>query len=286
MRLFSILFFSIILSANGFGQCRNTFVYGCRLPPGINPQAFVLRVYYKGKPLQAKTRTICSKKQQISPTFSFLPAASCKLNNNVLPYTLPGGNFYWMMDDDMGVELATDPNNFKIVVDTKSAALKMKYELPATYDFVSQNAIYLDLIDRNPQTLNKMYLDHIWMLSISLRQTQIEPKEKDTTLVYSARDGFPAGIVKRFPELENVKTTLHSTLFYSTKGMLRKGKLYLKMPEGITKPVSDGCTGKYVSLEGAVCFTKGGISGAGCGECGLLPHEKVVAYQVDIQIEP
>jgi hypothetical protein len=283
MKYVSILCLAMALTVNGFSQCRKTFLYGCKLPEGINPRAVVLQVLYQGKPLQSKVINLCGHKMKVHSTFSFAPASVHSQGGKKLLFHLDGNVFYWLFSDDMCVEMASRPGRYRVKVNSLDPQILAKFDLPQTYDLISENAIYLDLLDKSQLNMNELMRERIFTLNVP--QSKSLNVAKDTVLVYSFRDGLPKGIALRFLELKAL-SQMHSMMQFETTGMLRRGKLYLKMPEKLAKTVADGCTGKYVSLEGAVCFIKGGLSGGGCGECGMLPNEKVAAYHVEIQIEP
>jgi len=280
-----IFIFGILLSLQSYSQCRKTFIYGFELVGNVNTELVTATVFYKGKTIIPKTETICGKPLKIRKQFSFIKNSSNTLDGVKLPYQLPEKRFYWLMTDEMNIEMATHPDHFKIVLDSKDKNLKSKYALPITYDFLSQNAIYLDLIDKSNANIQKEFRDKIWQFA--LYEKEKKQQLKDTILVYSARKRIPEGILIRFPELKDV-SNIHSMEEYNVTGMLFNQKLFLKIPENkIPKP--DAQTGHYISLDGKKCATSGGITGIGFSECAganVKKDKKPIQYQVNIQIEP
>lgn len=280
-----IFIFSILLSLQGHSQCRKTFVYGFELVGNVNPELVTATVFYKGKAIVPKTETICGKPLKIKTTFTYLNNSGKILSSVKLPYQLPANRFYWLMTDEMNIEMATHPDRFKIVLNSNDKTLKAKYELPVTYDFLSQNAIYLDLLDKSETNIKKEFKDKIWQFA--LYEKEKKSIGKDTILVYSAREKIPEGILLRFPELRNT-ANIHSVQEFQVKGMLFNQKLFLKMPENKT-PKPDAQSNFYISLDGKKCATSGGITGAGFGECAgatIQKNKKAIPCQVNIQIEP
>jgi hypothetical protein len=274
----------VFLSLNGYSQCRNTFLYGFELVGNVNPNLITATVTYKGKTIVPKTKTICGKPFKIKPTFTYLKNSAKVLNNVKMPYQLPANRFYWLMTDEMNIEMAIYPDNFKIVLNSKDQNTKDIYELPITYDFVSQNTIYLDLIDKSESNIQKTFKDNIWQFAVFKKE--ITPAVKDTILIFSAKKNIPAGIKIRFPEIN--EKTVHSMEEYTTLGMLFNGKLFLKIPESKT-PKPDQHIGLYTSIDGKKCATSGGITGAGFGECAgatVQKNKKPIQYKIDFQIEP
>jgi len=274
----------IFASLQSHSQCRKTFLYGFELVGNATPELVTATVFYKGKAIVPKTETICGKLLKIKKQFTYLKSAAKSLDGIKLPYLLPANRFYWLMTDDMNIEMAVHPDHFKIVLDSKDINLKSKYELPVTYDFLSQNAIYLDLVHKSDANIQKEFKDKIWQFAIYEKEKKQQPK--DTILVYSARGKIPEGIINRFPEIRN--TQFHSVQEFQVKGMLFNQKLFLKIPEvKTTKP--DAQTGLYISLDGKKCATSGGITGTGFGECAganIQKNKKPIPYQINIQIEP
>ncbi len=270
--------------AESYSQCRNTLIYGFELAGFPSPELVTATVFYKGKPIIPKTETICGKSSKIRKQFSFIKNSTKILDGVKLPYQLPGKRFYWLMTDEMNIEMATHPDHFKIILDSKDKHLKSKYELPVSYDFLSQNAVYLDLIDKSTNTIQKEFKDKIWQFGIYER----EKKQviKDTIMVYSVREKIPAGIMIRFPEIKD--SNINSVQEFQASGMLFKQKLFLKTPENrIQKP--DAPIGLYISLEGKKCATSGGLTGIGFGECAganVQKDKKNIPYKINIQIEP
>ena len=176
-----IFIFSIFLSLQSHSQCRNTFLYGFELVGNVNPELVTATVFYKGKAIVPKTETICGKPLKIKKQFTYLYNSGKILDGVKLPYQLPAKRFYWLMTDEMNIEMATHPDHFKIVLNSNDKALKAKYELPVTYDFLSQNAIYLDLIDKSKANIQKEFKDKIWQFAIYEKEKQKQPK--DTILV-------------------------------------------------------------------------------------------------------
>lgn len=279
-----ILIVGILLSLQGHSQCRKTFLYGFELAGNANPELVTATVFYKGKAIVPKTETICGKTVKIKKQFSYLNNSAKNLDGVKLQYQLPAKRFYWLMTDEMNIEMAMHPDYFKIVLDSKDINLKSKYELPVTYNFLSQNAIYLDLSDKSNANIQKEFRDKIWQFAIYEKKKQQQPK--DTILVYSAREKIPEGILMRFPEIR--QTPIHSMQEFKVNGMLYNQKLFLKISEQ-KKAKPDAQTGLYVSPDGKKCATSGGITGMGFGECaGLMiqKNKKAIPYQIKIQIEP
>lgn len=275
----------VFLSLQSYSQCRKTFLYGFDLTGISNPELVSATVFYKGKTIVPKIETICGKSLKIRKQFTFVKNSTKNLDGVKLPYQLPENRFYWLMTDDMAIEMATHPDRFKIVLNSNDKSLKTKYELPITYDFVLQNAIYLDLINKEKINIQKEFKDKIWQFA--LYEKENKPKLRDTILVYSTREKIPEGILFRFSELKN-RANIHSLMEFQVSGMLYNQKLFLKIPETKTlKP--DVQNGLYISLEGKKCATSGGITGVGFGECaGAIIHKnkKSIPYQINIQIEP
>ena len=284
MRMFfwiGLLIFSFAQS-----QCRNTFVYGFKIDEKIDSKLIIAQVFYQNKPLIAKTKLICGNPKKIKSKFTFLEKTSSFLEGTKLPYQLPAKSFYWLITDDMNIEMATHPDRFKMVIDSKNGKLKRDYQLPQTYDFLSQNAIYLDLNDKSNKNIAKEFTDKVWFLNLSKKETIKEETQivKDTTLIYSAREKIPEGILVRFLEIRN--TSVHSMQEFNTKGMLFNKKIFLKIPENIN-PKPDQTKGNYVEIKGKKCSTSGGITGMGSGECaGAGLTKKMTIYNINIQIEP
>ncbi len=279
-----LFIFGIFLSLQSHSQCRKTFLYGFELVGNVNPELVTATVFYKGKAIVPKIETICGKLLKIKTEFNYLKNSGKILDGVKLPYQLSAKCFYWLMTDEMNIEMATHPDRFKIVLNSKDKALKAKYELPVSYDFLSQNAIYLDLLDKSEANIKKEFKDKIWQFAIYEKAKKLQ--SKDTILVYSAREKIPEGVLMRFPEI-NVKT-IHSTEEYSASGMLYKGKLFLKTSEN-KRPKPDAQSNFYISLDGKKCAASGGITGAGFGECAgatFQKNKKVIPYQVNVQIEP
>lgn len=280
-----IFIFSIFLSLQINAQCRKTFLYGFELTEISNLELVSATVLYKGKTIVPKTETICGKSLKIKKQFTFVKNSAKSLDNVKLPYQLPGNRFYWLMTDDMTIEIATHPDRFKIVLNSDDKTLKTKYELPITYDFVSQNAIYLDLINKGKTNIQTEFKDKIWQFA--LYEKENKPKQKDTILVYSVREKIPEGILFRFPELKS-GGSIHSLMEFQVSGLFYNQKLFLKIPETKTlKP--DAQNGLYILLDGKKCATSGGITGVGFGECTGAPihkNKKPIPYQINIQIEP
>ncbi|HCM36306.1 MAG TPA: hypothetical protein DF603_19375 [Chryseobacterium sp.] len=282
-KLISIII--IFFSLQSHSQCRNTFVYGFELVSIEAPELVTAKIFYKGKPIVRKTETICGKQLKIKKQFTFLQNSTKNLDDIKLPYQLPANRFYWLMTDDMTVEMATHPDRFKIVLNSNDKTLKAKYELPITYDFLSQNAIYLDLINKDKISVQKEFKDKIW--KFALYEKGNKSTLKDTILVYSAREKIPDGILFRFPELKNTGNR-HSVEDFWASGILFNQKLFLKISENkIPKPEQQN--GLYISMDGKKCATSGGITGGGFGECAGATNQKgkkPVLYQINIQIEP
>lgn len=279
-----VFIFSILFSLQSHSQCRKTFLYGFELVGNVNPELVTATVSYKGKTIIPKTETICGKPLKIKKQFTYVKNPGKILDGVKLPYQLPAKRFYWLMTDEMNIEMATHPDRFKIVLNSNDKTLKAKYELPVNYDFLSQNAIYLDLLDKSETNIKKEFKDKIWQFA--LYEKEKKSIGKDTILVYSAREKIPEGILMRFPEI-NVKT-IHSTEEYSASGMLYKRKLFLKTSENKT-PKPDAQSNFYISLDGKKCATSGGITGAGFGECAgatIQKNKKAIPCQINIQIEP
>jgi hypothetical protein len=280
-----IVIFSLFLTLQSNAQCRKTFLYGFELVGIQNPELVSATVFYKGKPIIPKTETICGKALKIKKQFTYIKNAAKSLDAIKLPYMLPANRFYWLMTDDMNIEMATHPDHFKIVLDSKDKSLLSKYKLPISYDFVSENALYLDLIDKSEANIQKEFKNKIWQFA--LYEKENKQKSKDTILVYSAREKIPDGVLACFPELKN-KENIHSVQEFNVKGILFNQKLFLKIPENTT-PKSDSQSGLYNSLDGKKCATSGGITGAGFGECAganVQKDKKPILYQINIQIEP
>ena len=282
------VFFLICLFFTSFAlaQCRNTFVYGFKIDEKIDSKLIIAQVFYQNKLLISKTKLICGSPKKIKSTFTFLEKTSSFLEGTKLSYQLPAKTFYWLITDDMNIEMATHPDRFKIVIDSKNAKLKRDYQLPQTYDFLSQNAIYLDLNDKSNKNIAKEFTDKVWFLNLSKKETIKEETQivKDTTLIYSAREKIPEGILVRFPEIRN--TSVHSMQEFNTKGMLFNQKIFLKIPESV-KSKPDQTKGNYVEINGKKCATSGGITGMGNGECaGAGLTKKMMIYNINIQIEP
>jgi hypothetical protein len=280
-----IFILSIFLSLQISAQCRKTFLYGFELIGIKNPELVSATIFYQNKPIVPKTETICGKQLKIKKQFTFLQNPDKSLDGIKLPYQLPANRFYWLMTDDMAVEMATHPDRFKIVLNSNDKTLKAKYELPITYDFLSQNAIYLDLINKDKISVQKEFKDKIW--NLALYEKGNKSTLKDTILVYSAREKIPDGILFRFPELKNTGNR-HSVEEFWASGMLFNRKLFLKISENkIPKPEQQN--GLYISMDGKKCATSGGITGGGFGECSAATNQKgkkPVPYQINIQIEP
>lgn len=280
-----IFVFSIFISLQNNAQCRKTFLYGFELVGTQNPELVSASVFYKGKATVSKTETICGKSLKIKKQFTFLKNSAKTLDGVKLPYQLPEHRFYWLMTDDMAIEMAAYPDRFKIVLNSNDKTLKTKYELPITYDFVSQNTIYLDLINKEKTNIQKEFKDKIWQFALYEKENQ--SKLKDTILVYSAKEKIPEGILLRYPELKN-KENIHSLMEFQVSGILYNQKLFLKIPETKTlKP--DAQNGLYISLDDKKCATSGGITGSGFGACAgatIQKNRKTTPYQINIQIEP
>ncbi len=275
---------AILLSLQSHSQCRNTFLYGFELAGKANPELVTATVFYKGKAIVPHKETICGKSLKIKTMFTYLKTTGKNIDGVKLPYQLPAQRFYWLMTDDMNIEMATHPDRFKIVLNSADNALKSKYKLPVTYDFLSQNAIYLDLLDKSEANISKQFSDNIW--KFSLYEKVSKPDVRDTVLVFSVRQSILAGIKIRFPEING--KNIHSMEEYTTGGMLYKGKLFLKMSENKT-PKPDAQTGLYISLDGKKCATMGGITGTGFGECAgaeMQKNVKAIPYKISIQINP
>jgi hypothetical protein len=274
----------ILISVQTKAQCRKTFLYGFSLPPNVVATKIDAMIYYKGKPIASILKTICGKLQKIETKFTFLKEKSNWLNGQKLPYTLPGGNFYWLLDDEMATEMATNPNHFQICLTSTDKALKDAYLFPMKYDFVSQNTIYLDLIDRKAETLQKIFDTQIWTLSLVAKE-KVE-QAKDTIVTYNSKK-IPAGLYVRFLELKN-QLLLHSVQEFVSQGILYHNKLFLKLPENPKLPKPEAQQGNYVSLDGKRCATSGGILGVGFGECSGVGNTKTKAinYTIQINIEP
>jgi hypothetical protein len=76
---------------------------------------------------------------------------------------------------------------------------------------------------------------------------------------------------------------------HTLKGLFYNNKLFLKIPEKKDpKTIPDKCYGNYTTLQGITCATTGGMTGQGCGECGIKQNSKIkpIYYSVTIQIEP
>jgi hypothetical protein len=276
----------ISFSLQSYSQCRKTFLYAFELVGIPKPELVTATVFYKGKAIVPKTETICGKSLKIKRQFTYLNKAAKILQGVKVPYLLPANRFYWLMTDDMNIEMAINPDRFKIVLDTKDPNMKSRFEFPITYDFLSQNAIYLDLLDKTEDKIRKEFSDKVWKFSPSERPIEKEIK-RDTLLVYSARKNIPGGILICFPELRDV-SNIHSTKDYTAAGMLFNQKLFLKIPEN-TIPEPDAQHGLYLSLDGKKCATSGGITGVGFGECAVADihkNKKYIFYQINIQIEP
>jgi hypothetical protein len=276
-----IIFFSL----QSHSQCRNTFLYGFELVGIATPELVTAKIFYKGKLIVPKTETICEKQLKIKKQFTFLQNSTKNLDGIKLPYRLPANRFYLLMNDDMNIEIATYPDRFKIVLDTNDKNLNSKYDLPVTYDFISQNAIYLDLLDKSDTTIQKEFNDKIWKFALYKKGNK--SKLKDTILVYSTREKIPEGILFRFPELRN-KGNRHSVEEFRASGMFFNQKLFMKISENkIPKPEQQN--GLYISMDGKKCATSGGITGGGFGECegaDVQKNNKALPYQINILIEP
>lgn len=280
----SILIIFFFLSINSKAQCRKTFLYGFELYGIYQPKKIIATVFYNGKIIVPKVKTICGKLLKIKTTFIYIQNSAKSLGGVKLPYQLPSNTFYWLMTDDMNIEMATHPDRFKIVLNSNDNNMKRKYQLPITYDFIAQNAIYLDLLDKSESNIKNEFANKIWKFSLYEKETK--PIIKDSILVFSVRKGIPAGIKIRFPEIN--EQTVRSVQEYATSGMLYKGKLFLKMAENKTvKP--DAQRNFYVAIDGGKCATSGGILGFGFGECGgaeVQKNNRPIQYQISIQIEP
>lgn len=280
-----ILILCIFFSLQSHSQCRKTFVYGFELIGTAHPELVTATVFYKGKAIIPQKEIICGKPLKIKTTFTYLKHQGKILDGIKLPYQFPANCFYWLMTDDMAIEMVMHPDRFKIVLDTKDRNLKLEYELPITYDFISQNAIYLDLIDKSEANIQKEFSDKIYGFAIYKKEHK--PQVKDTILIYSSRQKIPDGILLRFPELQNM-ASIHSVQEFEIPGMLFNRKIFLKMPES-KAPKFDAQTGLYISLDGKKCATSGGITGNGFGECAganVSKDNKPIPYQINIQIEP
>lgn len=274
------------ITAFALAQCRNTFVYGFKIDENINAKLLTASVFYNNKPLVSKTKMICGKPQKIQSKFFYALQSTNVLESQKLSYQLPEKTFYWLLTDDMNIEMAVHPERFKIVLDSKNSKLKVDYQLPQTYDFLSQNAIYLDLKDKSKNNLDQEFKNKIWGLSLSKisAKTTENSTVKDTTIIYSLREKIPEGILIRFPEVRNAK--FYSMQEFNTKGMLFNKKIFLKIPENIN-PKPDQTKGNYIDINGKKCATSGGIPGMGSGECaGAGITKKMMIYNINIQIEP
>ena len=267
-------------------QCRNTFFYGFKIDEKIDAKLLTASVFYNNKPLTTKLKMICGKPQKIQTKFFYTVQSTSVLGVQKLPYQLPEKSFYWLMTDEMNIEMAAHPERFKIVLDTKNVQLKSAYKLPETFDFLSQNAIYLDLKDKSKNNLDKEFNNKIWGLSLSkISVKTIENStEKDTTIIYSLREKIPEGVLNRFPEIRNAK--FYSVQEFNTKGMYFNQKIFLKIPETI-KSYPDKAQGNYIDINGKKCAVSGGITGLGSGGCaGAGLTKKMIIYNINIQIEP
>ena len=116
--LIGLLIFSFAQS-----QCRNTFVYGFKIDEKIDSKLIIAQIFYQKKPLISKTKLICGSPKKIKNTFTFLEKTSSFLEGTKLSYQLHAKRFYWLITDDMNIEMPTHPDRFKIVIDSKITKL-------------------------------------------------------------------------------------------------------------------------------------------------------------------
>jgi hypothetical protein len=297
----TILFWVFLFSCCSYSQNKsnwnNTFIYPVQLADGLDNYAGIyLNIKYKKAPLVSKTKRIGGKSTKIQSEFIYLNSNSSQIGTVKLPFSVASKTYYWLLDGDMIIEMALYPERFKIDVTTANPQAAVKYKLPETFDLISENALNIAYLQSfSPSNRNKLLEEKTWKLVVEKKEivtpktnTPSRPIEKDTLLVFSVRQGIPKGIRKAIPDL-NEDSYIKSMQEHTVKGLLYNNKLFLKIPEKKDpKTIPDRCYGAYTTLQGIACATTGGMTGQGCGECGIKQNSKIkpIYYSVTIQIEP
>jgi hypothetical protein len=280
---FFILIFTYT-SYQSIAQCNNTFVYGFELVGIKNPELITATVFYNGTAIVPRNKVICNRTIKTRKNFLYLKNNSNTIDGIKMPYELPKNRFYWLMTDDMNIEMAVHPNRYKIILNSNNSSVKKRYELPISYDFISQNAIYLDLLDKSKKNMESEFLNKIWQFAVFKKQT-ITKIIKDTTLVYSLREPIPRGILQIVPQL-NLQE--HSVQEFSIGNCYLIENTFLmpiKSSEKIIKNYHDGITQNFTNIEGKICSKAGGITGMGTVLCAKIKTSKI-KYKLTLIIEP
>jgi hypothetical protein len=270
----------------------NTFLYAVQLPDKLDEfSGIYLTIKYKDEPLIPKVKKIGGMKTKIASEFCYASNQSNTICNLKIPFSIPKKTYYWLLDSDMVIEMATFPDRYKVDVITTNAVANKGYNLPQTFDLIAENTLNIAYL-KSLSSSKRMALlnEKTWKLSVpekTIIANKNETIEKDSTLVFSLRNQIPKGILLALPELNKND---HSVQEFTIKNTyVIENTLLIPIKRNIKNSTQkpDECRENYTDLNGKICSASGCITGNGSGLCSKLKASKNKAkYKLTISIEP
>ena len=289
----SIIFFWICCFSSGFSQINshwnNTFVYAVQLPKKLDSFAGVSVVLkYKGEPLISEKKYIGGKKVKIASEFFYNSQKSNQIGTIKLPFPLQKNTYYWLLDADMVIEMATFPDRFKMDVVTANPKATEYYQLPETFDLTSENTLNIAYLQSLSKTKREALLkEKNWTLSVSSKEKIDAEVIKDTILTYSLRGIIPKGIQKVVPNINKQDHSVQEFIIENCYLVDKTLLIPIKSNQKIKSTKPDACHENYTTIAGDQCAASGCITGMGSGLCVKIKTSKTkIKYRVSIQIEP
>ncbi len=265
----------------------NTFVYGVQLPKKLDSFSGVsILLKYKGEPLLSKSKYIGGKKLKIATEFYYNAQKSNQIGTVKLPFQLLENSYYWLLDGDMVIEMAAFPERFKIDVVTANPETSEYFQLPETFDLISDNALNIAyLASLSKQKREQLLKEKNWTLSVATKEKAKSEVEKDTILTYSLRGKIPKGIQKVVSDINFQDKSVQE--FSVENCYVIDGTLLIptKSNSKIISSKPDECYENYTTIDGRVCSARGCITGNGSGLCAKIKTSKT-KYSLNLIIEP
>lgn len=259
----------------------NTQLYFFRLPNGVDNSSFTATVtnekikslptqmYFNGKAIKRKTE------------FVYLAEKTNVFYGQKLPFYLPANVWVFAFNYSDAFLLVDDA--LKIRISQKKKAGKSKWQLPASFDMRSDQAISLKQL--KSKSTEEIVARYASILSLEEKQNVVSTVP-DTTLVFSLNK-LPKGMTLICKGI-NLRDHANQE-FVIDNASLYKKEFFFYLPTGDVEVIAnkaDQCRGKMTDINGNIGYAGGCITGMGSGKCaGILKPNASKKYRVTLIIE-